>query len=164
MGVTVVRPETIWETVRIDMYFESRDGRGSGWAFTLSPLGEVLSWATYRALVDEASDLKPWGHPVPLSAAGEENLRKCLDGTYRVFPAEVSVYHGTDRDPAEGLCPCGGLVVLSSDINPCERCGREFARQGWEMAPREQWGEEIAYGMEDEALEAERLESSLEVF
>lgn len=37
---------------------------------------------------------------------------------------------------------CGDTVMCNAFTNTCPNCGRDYNRNGDELAPREQWGEE----------------------
>lgn len=57
-------------------------------------------------------------------------------------PGRVERYARTVREPAEGRCACGELVILDDSwLNACD-CGRDYNGSGQELAPRDQWGEE----------------------
>ena len=163
MGVQITRPVRYLETLRITMDFRYADMPDAGRAFSLTPDGEPVEWTVYATDEDVPNaPLLPYpGQGRPLNAGAEANLARALDGEDGLYLYQVEVDQGRDREPAEGRCVCGGTVELSDDYdNPCSRdCGRTYARAGWEMAPPEHRGEEIAYGMEDEALEVERFES-----
>ena len=157
MGVTITKQARYLEIVRISMHFDRGDG--SGYSCYLTVDGEPVGWTVYEADEDIPGDFRV-SVSEPFGAAG--NIAKALDNPS--LEVSVEVYQGRDRIGAEGRCVCGGTVYLD-DIydNECsKRCGRTYAQQGWEMAPVWQRGEEIAYGMEEEALETERLEASYE--
>lgn len=163
MGVQITRQRRYLETVQITMDFRFSEMPSAGCAFSLTLDGEPVEWTVYEADVDVPNArprLVP-GHGRALGELASANLARALDGEDGLYLHEVWVQTGQNDEPAEGRCPCGGVVTLDAFYdNPCSKCDRTFAQQGWEMAPPWQRGEEISYGMEDEALEIERFESA----
>jgi len=45
-------------------------------------------------------------------------------------------------------CPCGRWVLCSGFTNTCE-CGRDYGMNGYQLAPRSQWGEETGESIEE---------------
>jgi hypothetical protein len=84
---------------------------------------------------NEAGDL----NSIPEEA--QENLNKCLDGTYDVTRRGVVRYERSYRVPALARCECGKKLELCGDT-VCERCHREYNGSGQLLAPRHMWGEE----------------------
>lgn len=68
-----------------------------------------------------------------------------LDDAY----AEVKRRHPNDREIWSVTvyplvqCACGDeIACISTWVNPCDNCENEYDRNGYLLAPREQWGEE----------------------
>lgn len=163
MAVQIVSPARYLETIRVDMDFRYADDPNAGISVCLTLDGEPVSWTIYAVDEDVPNQApSPYvGQGQPLCDTAAEALRAALDGERGLYLYEVWVHQGRDEDYAIGRCPCGGRVDLVDFYdNPCSKCNRTYAKQGWEMAPPWQRGEEIAYGMEDEALEVERFESA----
>lgn len=70
-----------------------------------------------------------------------ENYEKCISGELDVIDGGVEHFEHINKEPAEGRCPCGGIVFLTGFTNSCD-CGRDYNSAGQELAPRSQWGEE----------------------
>jgi hypothetical protein len=85
----------------------------------------------------------------PLQPAGQENLDKCLNGTYNVVDAGVIKFEHSYTTPAVCECACGCEVELSGFTNTCDRCNRDYNMSGQLLAPRECWGEETGEHLAD---------------
>ena len=56
-------------------------------------------------------------------------------------------------EPALGKCYCGKEVNLGEFTNECEYCGRLYNWCGHELAPREEWEDEMYDEYRDEYIE-----------
>lgn len=125
----IIQHARIEHVVAYSREFRWRDSPSAGFSFDSDATGAV--------------------DPGALKPAGRENFEKCLDGTYDVEDAGVSVASWSYRLDAVGLCACGCKVDLGGWTNTCERCGRDYNSAGQELAPREQWGEETGESVAD---------------
>jgi hypothetical protein len=87
--------------------------------------------------------------PTSMAPAAQENLQKCLDGTYNVTDEGVRQYTNTYTTPAILLCGCGETVSLDGFTNTCAACGADYSKDGNLLAPRAQWGEETGEHLGD---------------
>ncbi len=83
-------------------------------------------------------------HPV-----AQENLEKCLDGTYAVTDLGIQEYVNRYTVPAVLKCDCGAQVQLDGFTNTCDRCRADYNMSGQRLADRSQWGEETGESLGD---------------
>jgi hypothetical protein len=126
MPIEIIQQRSMGEGRERYHEFSWRDSPGAGFSFP----------------VDEN------GNPVNVNEASRENWRKCHDGTFDVVDHGVQERTWTYPIPAIGRCHCGREVELSHFTNTCD-CGRDYNSSGWELAPRDQWGEETGEHLAD---------------
>ena len=76
------------------------------------------------------------------TTAALENYEKCESGEYEVIYRGLQRYVNRYWEPTVGECYCGKEVVLQSNTNECEHCGRLYNSAGQELSDPKHWGEE----------------------
>lgn len=127
-GSIIVTPSQLIHCVEYGLSFRWRGERDSGFSFDCDEMAHV-----------DRSKLAP---------EAIENLNKCLDGTFDVIFEGVQKREWHYREPAIGRCSCGEEVWLEHFTNTC-KCGRDYDKGGWLLAPRSQWGEETGEHLAD---------------
>lgn len=107
--------------------FEWRTMPGAGFSFPCNAVGTVAQ----------------------LNPAAQENLEKCVDGTYDVVDQGVQEYTNRYTIAAVLKCDCGAKVQLDGFTNTCDRCRADYNMSGQRLAPRSQWGEETGESLGD---------------
>lgn len=117
------------ERVEVESYmlcFSWKDSPGSGFSFPCDKEGNVES----------------------MNPDAQDNLDKCLNGTYDVIAKGVENYSYSYTSPKIGKCHCGREVQLDHFTNTCD-CGADYNSSGSLLAPRSQWGEETGESLGD---------------
>lgn len=105
-----------------EIYYEWKDMPGAGFSFPCDEGGNIL--------FDE------------LPEAAMKNYEDCEFGEFKekLHYRGMQRYYNRYTEPAIGKCICGKEVVLDTNTNECEKCGKLYNSIGEELAPRRQWG------------------------
>jgi hypothetical protein len=78
-----------------------------------------------------------------MSPCALANYEHCVNPVSNIICTGIKKYTSRHIEPAIARCCCGRSITLESSwSNSCENCGREYDKNGNQLAPRSQWGEE----------------------